>query len=284
MEFRPAINQATILNIELEKFIESINEAGFKAVELRTEKIREYLNSDPEHSLEKLKNLLDSFNIKVLSLNALENFSISSEKVFNSEVMKIFGEMIEYCNALDCHLIISVPSFFNMNTQNPSWDEIRDKTAKRLEILGEITKKNNVKIGFEPLGFTDCSVRTIKQAVEILEKLNPEIDNIGIVIDTCHFFVAYNPISSIELIKDLFLIHVNDLKCDYKHDNLSWVKDSDRIMPGNGNFPFREFFETIKKKLEYHGYISIELFNESYWEQNPLDVAKKAMQSFENIK
>ncbi|MHA1896986.1 MAG: sugar phosphate isomerase/epimerase family protein [Promethearchaeota archaeon] len=285
-----AINQATILSADLINFI---NESSkyFQAIELRAEKIREYLElenalNNAEAKKEKLANikeLIKENGLKLISLNSLEDFNLSDEDTFEKKIIPYLNEMLEYCDSLGCDLIIVVPSFFHPDNSNPSWEQIKEKSVMRLKILGEITKKHNVRIGLEPLGFNDCSIRTVKEGMDVISSLSEDLDNIGYVIDTCHFFVGLNPISAISLINKLYLIHVSDVACDLSSD-LSWITDSNRVMVGQGSFPFNSFFKEVKKSLNYDGYISLELFNEAYWKDNPSKVLQEAIESLKKIK
>ncbi len=72
----------------------------------------------------------------------------------------------------------------------------------------------------------------------------------------------------------IVIVHVNDLP------KLEDVKDSDRLMPGDGILPLRDFFKTLKK-IGYSGPVSVELFNERYWQLSACEVAKEA---FEKLK
>lgn len=279
--FKPAINEATILNLEIDTFIKVVSDY-FSAVEFRTEKIREYLKKK-NNDICKLVSLVKELDVNIIAMNALEDFSLVTDRKFRQTVVPAFEEMAEYSVALDCDLIITVPSFMNIDENYPKWDYIKSITARRLEFLAERAAEMDLKIGFEPLGFPDCSVRTINQASEILDLVGDKFDNVGLVVDTFHFFTALNPPDSISRIKKLFLVHINDLECDPFSSAELKFSDSDRIMPGNGQFPINEFLKRLITDVNYGGYISVELFNEYYWNEEPQRVAETAYRSLLNL-
>ena len=60
--------------------------------------------------------------------------------------------------------------------------------------------------------------------------------------------------------------------------NLENVSDADRVMPGEGSFPLKDFAATLRE-IGYQGYVSVELFNEDYWQKDFNEVSKKAYDS-----
>jgi sugar phosphate isomerase/epimerase len=60
------------------------------------------------------------------------------------------------------------------------------------------------------------------------------------------------------------------------------IKDSDRVYPGDGIAPLPEVFETLRE-IGYEGFLSIELFNPTYWQQDPLTVARTALDKLKAI-
>jgi len=69
------------------------------------------------------------------------------------------------------------------------------------------------------------------------------------------------------------LVHVNDYPADPPRAKAT---DADRVFPGDGQAPW----EAIRAALEqaaFEGMASLELFNRSYWERDPLEVAKEGL-------
>ncbi|HEY8541305.1 MAG TPA: TIM barrel protein, partial [Pseudothermotoga sp.] len=57
------------------------------------------------------------------------------------------------------------------------------------------------------------------------------------------------------------------------------IKDSDRVMPKDGILPLNDFIKTLRK-IGYSGVVSVELFNEQYWN---LDARQIAQISYEKL-
>ena len=59
-------------------------------------------------------------------------------------------------------------------------------------------------------------------------------------------------------------------------------KDSDRVYPGDGAAPFREIITSLKK-MGGVKVISLELFNEEYWKNDPLTIARTGLQKMKKL-
>ena len=56
--------------------------------------------------------------------------------------------------------------------------------------------------------------------------------------------------------------------------------DADRVMPGDGVGPLKEI-ERLALAQGYEGYVSLELFSEALWQQDPTDVARLGMEKMQ---
>jgi 2-keto-myo-inositol isomerase len=85
--------------------------------------------------------------------------------------------------------------------------------------------------------------------------------------DFFHYYksgVTLEAIRRIPLDK-LWLVHVDDAP-DLPRETL---RDPDRVYPGAGALPLPTYFQ-ILRELGYRGPVSVELFNQSYYQQ-PID-------------
>jgi 2-keto-myo-inositol isomerase len=71
----------------------------------------------------------------------------------------------------------------------------------------------------------------------------------------------------------LGLVHVNDIP---ESPERADVTDADRVYPGDGIAPWADIVTRLQA-IGYDGWLSLELFNESYWAQGPAAVAKEGL-------
>ena len=106
-----------------------------------------------------------------------------------------------------------------------------------------------------------------------------EIKNqeVGLLIDTFHFYVGENTLGDLEKIppEKISLVHFHDA-ADRPRDEL---RDEDRLYPGEGVIDLGGFCRVLKDK-GYEGPLSVELINPKLWETaSPKEMASKAWES-----
>jgi sugar phosphate isomerase/epimerase len=74
------------------------------------------------------------------------------------------------------------------------------------------------------------------------------------------------------------IFHVND----YPRIDRDKITDADRVFPGDGVAPLRELFGTLQR-MNYTGFVSLELFNREYWKQNPQEVAQTGLRKLQAL-
>jgi len=259
-----ALNGATTMHANLETDIEAASEAGFELIELWAEKLKEFLKFKTPKDLERL---LKQKNLLPYSINSIEHITFGSGKDYE----RIKGEcesLSKIAGAIGCPYVVVVPGKL---PESASKGEILSESVRVLRELGAIAEKYGVSLAFEFLGQKDCSVQTLDFCKEIVEEVAR--NNIGLVIDTFHFYTgnsSFEAISTLEPEK-LFILHINDAENLSKEE----LTDAHRLYPGEGILPIRE----MKKEFDRIGYkkmASIEIFRPEYWEQDPFEVALKA--------
>ena len=269
---RFCVNQSTIAQCSTDEFIRSCSRAGFRFVELRVPKLEKYLAND---SKDNLVALLKSKGLRVVSLNSLEYFSLVPKENYEF-MLKKAEEMMILSKFLNCPTIIVVPSILN---RRMSQSKINEITAKRLNLLCSVAKKYQLNISFEFIGFSNFSVKSLKESINILQKVS--YDNLSLTIDTFHFFLGKSSLLDLERLdtSKIFMIHVNDVR----GKDLKGLTDSARVLPGKGNLNLRAFFKILKEK-NYKGYVSVELFNKRLWKEEPIKVALSCRKSLNELK
>jgi sugar phosphate isomerase/epimerase len=71
----------------------------------------------------------------------------------------------------------------------------------------------------------------------------------------------------------MHVCHMNDYPAKPPRDVIS---DKDRVYPGDGVAPIVDILQTLHN-IGFNGYLSIELFNPTYWSQDPHEVTRTAL-------
>jgi 2-keto-myo-inositol isomerase len=240
-------------------------------IEIWAKKMEAYLS---KKSIRDLNGLFKKWKIKPLAINSVEfiTFNSSWEK---TNTMNLIQRYAEIADRLNCPYIVLVPS---PRPQGISDREIYEESAKVLSEISKKFKKYRVKFAFEFLGFSWCSVSTLGQDIEIVKAVDR--NNIGLVLDTFHFYAGGSTLDAIKTMdKDqLYILHINDAE-NLPKENL---QDAHRLFPGEGVIPLQEIVAQLKE-IHYDGPVSIEMFRPEYWTRPPDEVAKKGMEAIKKF-
>ncbi len=266
-----ALNGATTMRADLETDIKAASAAGFELIEIWASKLREFLKTKTTADL---KSLLDENNLAAYSINSIEHITFRNA----ADYEKIKAECEEFsriAGEINCPYVVVVPGKL---PENATESEIIEESVKVLNELADIAEKYSVGLAFEFLGQSDCSVQTLDLDKKIIEKVDRE--NVGLVIDTFHFYAGNSSLEAIETLdpKKLFVFHINDAEDLPKQD----LTDAHRLYPGLGILPIKE----LKKRFDQIGYdrmVSIEIFRPEYWDADPFEVAKQAKAATERV-
>lgn len=250
-----AFNQATTMtNSTLELDLIFCEKHGYDYIEIRLDKLKEYLTS---HSVEDLKRFFESNRIKPYAFNALEYISFRDEEGFQ-QIKDDLKFLCEVGDAIACKKIIVVPTF---DIGDYTQDEIKKETVRALHVLADMAAPYGVSLAFEFVGYPNCSVNTFGQAYEIVQAANR--DNVGIVLDCFHFHAMNSKIEDLKKAdpRKIFVFHIDDC------ENLpvGALRDHHRVWPGQGAVNLDLILSTLKE-LGYSEMVSVELFRPEYWE------------------
>lgn len=259
-----ALNGATTMKADLETDIRAASAAGFDCLEIWASKLRAFLKS---HSTADLNNLFSAHNLKPHSVNSIERISFR-DALEHEALLAECHDLFRIAAEIRCPYIVVVPS---PRPADASRSSVIEETTQVLGELGGIAEKYGIGLAFEFLGQADCSVQTLPLADEIVRLVDRK--NVGLVIDSFHFYAGGSTIASIAALDParLFIFHINDAE-DRPRKQL---EDRHRLLPGLGILPLKEIVAALKG-IGYDGVASVEIFRPEYWERDPLELAREA--------
>jgi len=266
---RIAINQATLMNISTDNFIELASKAGFSFIELREDKLR---NSLKVMSMDYLKKLVDALNVSIIALNGIEFFGLYPEE--NVWILERDVDTVgKLCKYLEIPLVISpvanTTELKSSHQDNDDKEEYHDTVLQRVREIAGILGTYGVKLALEPVGFDNFLYKNIHDIETLITdsgsgnlELAPDIHNIfnggDTVYDLLNTKLQYS------------VIHLNDTKIGMANRNIDVLKD--REFPGDGRADVRNWVNMLNKN-QYSGYFSLELFDERIWKMDPENAA-----------
>jgi 2-keto-myo-inositol isomerase len=99
------------------------------------------------------------------------------------------------------------------------------------------------------------------------------------VLDVFHIYLSGSPPAGLRALSadSLHVFHLNDYPANPPRDRIT---DSSRVYPGDGVAPLGDILRSLRA-IGFRGFLSLELFNETYWRQPPQTVARVGLEKMQ---
>lgn len=265
-KFKFSLNTSTISGQKLgvKKYIEIAAQAGYDCVELWVGDVKEY--KDQGGSLATLKKLIDDSKVTVPNAIGFALWMSNDDAERKQAFVQMRDEM-EMMAALGCARI-AAPSM-GMSDRS-SFDLF--KIGERYRALIELGRSTGVKPQLEFWGASPTFYH-IGQAL-MTSTIANEAD-VRILADVYHLFRGGSGFENLKMINgDLIeIFHMNDYPGTIPRE---MQQDKHRVYPGDGVAPLQQILRDLKN-MGGTKILSLELFNEEYWKQDALLVAKTGL-------
>jgi 2-keto-myo-inositol isomerase len=130
----------------------------------------------------------------------------------------------------------------------------------------------------EVWGFSKTLHRLGQAVLVAIESNHPKA---CVLPDVYHLYKGGSDFTGLKLLgaASMHVFHMNDYPATPPRQT---IRDSDRVYPGDGIAPSADIIQTLRD-IDFNGYLSIELFNQNYWQQDPLEVARTALKKMQNL-
>ncbi|MDD5482355.1 MAG: sugar phosphate isomerase/epimerase [Kiritimatiellae bacterium] len=256
----PAINGATTLKSSLEADIAAAGRVGFGCLEITLAKLEEYLR---HNSVRDLLMCFEKSRVRPFSINAYDGGTLFDNQAERDTGRQRFRDICALARSIGCRYVVAIPSFLEREGTVPEKEIVR-KTSEVLEEYCAIALGYEVRVAFEFLGFRKCSVNNMRMSAQVVKKAAAK--NLGLVLDTFHFFISGSDPSALEkeCVGKISIVHIND--CEDLPKNT--LEDKHRLFPGDGVIPLDKILAALKAG-GYEGVVSVELFRPEYWAWPP---------------
>jgi sugar phosphate isomerase/epimerase len=152
------------------------------------------------------------------------------------------------------------------------------KVAERYRALLALGDHIGVVPQVEVWGFSKCCNRLGQAVLVAIESAHPDA---CVLPDVYHLYKGGSDFAGLHLLSSaaVHVFHMNDYPANPPRQT---IRDGDRVYPGDGVAPLAEIMQSLQK-IDFNGYLSIELFNETYWRQDPLEVARTALAKMQDL-
>jgi sugar phosphate isomerase/epimerase len=270
--FRFCLNTSTISgqNPGLLHAIEIAAEAGYDGIELWINDIKEYLKHG--NSIQSLASFLSPKNIAVENAISFTEWLVNDDEKRKAALAELEEEM-KLMTVLGCRRIAAPPA--GVNKDEPMDFE---KAGARYRQILSLGRKYKVMPQLEFWGASG-TLFNLSQTLAIAAAANDR--DARILPDIYHLFRGGSGFEGLNLVngKAIEIIHVNDYPSSKPVNEQT---DSDRVYPGNGAAPLKQVLRDLKN-IGGTKVLSLELFNETYWKQDALLVAKTGLKKMKSL-
>jgi sugar phosphate isomerase/epimerase len=270
--YRYCLNTSTIQGekIPLEKQVEIASTAGYDGIELWLRDVQLFL--DAGGKLAELRKQLDDSGLTVESAIAFAAWIVDDEEARTKGLEQAARDM-EVVAALGGKRIAAPPAGA---TQGPKLD--LDRAGERYRALLELGRQQGVVPMLEVWGFST----NLSRLAEVLHVCAAaDHPDACVLPDVYHLYKGGSNFSDLALLAGpkIPVFHINDYPSEPER---SRIQDADRVYPGDGIAPLPQIFTTLQGN-GFAGILSLELFNRTYWEQDPLEVARTGLAKMKTL-
>lgn len=271
-QFRYCLNTSTISGqtTDLLRQIDIAAEAGYDGVELWITTIKEYLAKGK--SLSSLANYLSDRKLKVENIISFTTWMVNDTDKRKDGVKNLEEEM-KIAAALDCRRIAAPPA--GVEKHDPI--DFLQVGGYYHDILA-LGREYRVIPQLEFWGASG-TLYHLGQALAIAAAADDP--DACILADIYHLFRGGSGFNGLKLVgaKGIEIVHMNDYPATKPVNEQT---DSDRVYPGDGAAPFEQIIHDLRM-MGGVKVLSLELFNKTYWREDPVQVAKTGLQKMKSI-
>ncbi|MDD5014993.1 MAG: TIM barrel protein [Atribacterota bacterium] len=250
---RIGLNRIIYPKLKLEDFFKFTNDLDLNKIELRNDLPGGKIIDG--YTPEQLKALSKKYGIEILTINALQKFNLGA---ILPKVIEELKKLINLSLSIGCKAIVLCPN--NDVNDKRSSEEIFKETVKALKCFGPVFQDNGMQGYLEPLGFEECSIRSIVTAMKAIQESDYPVYKI--VHDTFHHHIGPDTFDTIKHNYDISytgLVHISGVEDnipidEYRDNHRVLVTEHDRLQT-------REQIALLLK-LGYAGNISFEPFSQ----------------------
>lgn len=257
------LNLATLRHLDYEAQLKTAARANFRAVGLQMIAVEKYLASG--HSLAEARSVLDSLGLVAPEMNFFADW-IYTRGESRIAAFRRFARFCELATALGSRIVIVTTATEGTHDEalaNENYTELCRMAGEQ----GLVAALECVPYG---------AVKTIADGWRIVERANHPA--VGIVLDIFNIMKGGSRLDDIRTIpaEKIAMAHVCDL-IETGEDVITLARKR-RLLPGEGQFPLREFIEVVRA-TGFDGWYAVEILSEDYDKQDPDMIAQRSFES-----
>ena len=270
--FTFCLNMATIRGHKLGfvKELETASAAGFRSVEIWIDSFDAYLANGG--TIADAKKRLTDLGLKIENSISFNEWIVDDASIRNNGIEQMKKEMGVLAE-LGCKRIAATGKGAT-NANVPDFNTI----AERYRTILELGDASGVVPQLEMWGFMK-NMSNVSEVLYIAMKSGHP--SARILLDVFHLYKGNSSLDTLPLMNPsaVEILHMNDYPATLSSEVIT---DADRIYPGDGAAPIKRILQTLRKR-DKPLVLSTELFNQAYYKQDALLVAKTSLSKMKAV-
>jgi 2-keto-myo-inositol isomerase len=265
---KACLSEATTLPNSFAEDVAHFADAGCRGMEVWLTKLEDHLD---RHSLDETRRLLDDHGM-ALAAAAYQGGLLLSQGEERKAHYDHFRKRLDLCQALAIPTLLVVADF-----AGPVDATGLQRAMVSLAQAAQWAAGFGVTLGLEFRGrSTFCA--SLDTALALIEQAGEP--NVGVNLDIFHYYTGPSKFEDLDLLRPERLAHVQ--LCDVAGVPRELAEDSDRILPGDGDFRLEPLVDRLRQ-LGYTGWVSLELMNPTLWHGNRAQVAEIGLTALRKV-
>lgn len=260
---KPCISQATTMPRTFAEDIANCADAGCDAVEVWLTKLEQHLETESAASTQRL---LSDRNVQ-LAAAAYQGGLLLSQGDARKAHFDHFRRRLDLCQQFNIKTMLIVADFADKVDATSL-----DRALVSLAQAGQWAAGFDVALALEfRARNTFCA--SLDTAIALVSQCGES--NVGVNLDIFHYYTGpskFDDFALLTLAPDR-LAHVQI--ADIAGVTRELATDADRILPGDGDIPLTPILDMLRR-IDYAGYVSVELMNPTLWQANAKQVVEIA--------
>jgi 2-keto-myo-inositol isomerase len=261
------LNMSTIRGQKLSvpEQVDVAGKAGYDAIEPWLGELHKYVETGG--SLADLKKRIADYGLKVASAIGFAEWIVDDD-ARRAAGLEVAKKDMAVVAAIGGKHIAAPPAGATRQT-----DLNLVKAAERYRALLELGDREGVIPELEIWGHSTTLGKLSEALLVAAESRHPQA---CLLLDVFHLYKGGSDFSGLRLVNGDVLpcMHFNDYPASPPRDA---IKDADRIFPGDGVAPLTLMLRDLLA-AGFHGALSLEIFNATYWKEDPYGVARIGLQ------
>lgn len=265
---KPCISEATTMPGTFAEDVQAFADAGWNAMEVWLTKLEKHLEANSASATHRL---LQDRNM-TLAAASYQGGLLLSQGDQRQAHFDHFKRRLDLCKEFGIPTLLIVADF-----QETVDATLLGRAVVSLTQAAQWASAFDVSLALE---FRRSSLfcSSLDTAAALVEQCGEA--NIGVNLDLFHYYTGPSKLEDLGLLEPGRLAFVQ--VCDLAGLPRELASDSDRVLPGDGDWNLRGVLEGCRQ-IGYEGWVSLELMNPTLWQTKPSQVAELGLAAMRRL-